>query len=168
MKLSPKGQKILKIIHLTSVIAWVGSAIVMNSIRHLVPVSDGAGMYYMADFLEAVDMKILVPGAIVCLITGLLYSLLTPWGFFKHRWVSVKWVLTILMIALGTFFMGPLVKENVVIGQDLMTGNAQGIADTYWQNVAASAKWGALQIFLLAFTIIISVLKPWKKSTKTK
>ena len=103
MKLSSKCQKALKIIHLVSVIAWVGSAIVMNCIRHLVSVNDGAGMYYMADFLEAVDMKILIPGAIVCLITGLLYSLLTPWGFFKYRWVAVKWILTILMIALGTF-----------------------------------------------------------------
>lgn len=166
MKLSPKGQKILKIIHLASVIAWVGSAIVMNSIRHLVHISDGAGMYYMADFLEAVDMKILVPGAIVCLLTGLLYSLLTPWGFFKHRWVVIKWILTILMIALGTFFMGPLIKENVIIGHNLMTATAQAASDTYWQNVAASAKWGALQICLLAFTIIISVLKPWKKKTK--
>ena len=168
MKLSPKGQKILKIIHIVSVIAWVGSAIVTNSIRHWVPISDGASMYYMADFLEAVDMKILVPGAIACLITGLLYSLPTPWGFFKHKWVAVKWVLTILMIALGTFFKGPLVKENVVISHDLMTGNAQGIADTYWHNVTANAKWGALLILLFAFTIIISVLKPWKKYTNTK
>ena len=57
MKLSSKGQKALKIVHLASVIAWVGSAIVMNVIRHLVTISDNAGMYYMADFLEAVDMK---------------------------------------------------------------------------------------------------------------
>lgn len=83
MKLSTKGQKILKMVHLISVIAWVGAAIVMNSIRHLVTISDNASMYYMADFLEAVDMKILVLGAIVCLLTGLLYSLFTAWGFFK-------------------------------------------------------------------------------------
>ena len=111
----------------------------MNCIYHLVSVNDGAGMYYMADFLETVDMKILIPGAIVCLITGLLYSLLTPWGFFKYRWVAVKWILTILMIAQGTFFMGPLIKENVIIGHNLMTENAQGIAATSLENVAASA-----------------------------
>lgn len=166
MKLSPKGQKILKIVHLVSVIAWVGSAIVMNSIRHLVSISDNAGMYYMADFLEAVDMKILVPGAIACLLTGVLYSTLTPWGFFKHKWITVKWVLTILMIALGTFFMGPLIKENVHIGYGLMTGDNLAMADSYWQNVAASGRWGILQICLLAFTIIISVLKPWKVKAK--
>ena len=166
MKLSPKYQKILKIVHLVSVIAWVGSAIVMNSIRHLVSISDNAGMYYMADFLEAVDMKILVPGAIACLLTGVLYSTLMPWGFFKHKWITVKWVLTILMIALGTFFMGPLVKENVHIGHSLMTGGNPAMADSYWLNVAASGRWGILQICLLAFTIIISVLKPWRVKTK--
>lgn len=166
MKLSPKGQKILKIAHLTSVIAWVGSAIVMNAIRHLISIDDNAGMFYMADFLEAVDMKILVPGAMACLMTGVVYSAITPWGFFKHRWITVKWVLTILMIALGTFFMGPLIKENVSIGYGLMTGSGQAIADDYWQNVAASEKWGALQLCLLAFAIIISIFKPWKQKAK--
>lgn len=163
MKLSPRGQKVLKTVHIISVIAWGGSAIVMNCIRHLVSINDSAGMFYMADFLEAVDMKILVPGAITCLLTGSLYSVSTSWGFFKYRWITVKWVLTILMIALGTFFMGPLIKENVSIGHDLMTGSGQSFAAGYWHNVAASEKWGMLQICLLAFTIIISVFKPWKR-----
>ena len=166
MKLSSKGQKILKIAHLTSVVAWVGSAIVMNAIRHLISIGDNAGMFYMADFLEAVDMKILVPGAMACLLTGVVYSVFTPWGFFKYKWITAKWVLTILMIALGSFFMGPLIKENVSIGYDLMAGSDHAIADNYWQNLAVSEKWGALQLCLLAFTIIISVFKPWKQKGK--
>lgn len=161
IKLSNKGQRILKIIHLVCVIAWVGSAIIMNVLRHLVNVKDAPGMYYMAEILEAIDMKILVPGAVACLLTGLVYSICTPWGFVKHRWVAVKWVLTILMIALGTFFMGPLIEENTIIGSSLMEG--QGNAAVYWENVAASAKWGAFQLCLLTFTIIISVIKPWKR-----
>ncbi|WP_455967516.1 hypothetical protein [Bacteroides fluxus] len=164
IKLSNKGQRILKIIHLICVIAWVGSAIIMNVLRHLVTVKDASGMYYMAEILEAVDMKILVPGAIVCLFTGLVYSVCTSWGFVKHRWIAVKWILTILMIVLGTFFMGPLIKENTLIGSNLMEG--QGNADIYWENVAVSAKWGAFQLCMLTFTIIISVIKPWKKGKK--
>lgn len=134
-KLSARNQKILKIIHLVSVIVWVGAAIVMNGIRHLVAISDNAGIYYMAKFLEAVDMQILVPGAILCLCTGLLYSLFTQWGFFKYRWIVVKWGLTIAMIALGTFIMGPLIEENVEMGQALMRGGSNILVEAYWQNV---------------------------------
>ena len=168
VKLLPLGVKVLKIVHLVSVIAWVGAAIVMNAIRHLVVVDNGAGMRWMAEFLEAVDMRILVPGAVLCLFTGLLYSVLTHWGFFKHRWIAVKWVLTIAMMALGTFFMGPLIKAIVTIGRALAQAapQAHDLSGAYWHNVALSARWGLLQLCLLAFTIVISVLKPWKGPRK--
>ena len=51
-KLSVRDQKLPKIIHLVSVIVWVSAAIVMNGIRHLVPINDNAGIYYMAKFLN--------------------------------------------------------------------------------------------------------------------
>ena len=39
-KLSAKGMKALKVVHLVCVIAWFGSAISMNLLRHLVEVED--------------------------------------------------------------------------------------------------------------------------------
>ncbi len=121
-KLSAKGMKALKVVHLLCAIAWFGSAISMNLLRHLVVVKDAAGMYWMAEILEAIDMKILVPGAVGCLLTGIVYGIFTNWGFFKHRWLTVKWVLTLFMILFGTFYMGPLVKENVLIGKAIIEG----------------------------------------------
>lgn len=166
MKLSAKGQKVLKIVHLVCAIAWIGSAIVMNTLRHLVPVDSVEGMYYVAAVLEAVDMDILVPGAVLCLLTGVVYGLFTNWGFFKHRWLIVKWVLTVFIIVFGTFYMGPRVKENVVVGAALMSGS--GDVAAYWENVAASTWSGALQLVLLAVVVVVSVFKPWKKGRKTK
>lgn len=160
-KLSPKGMKALKVIHLVCAVAWFGSAISMNLLRHLVSVNDPAGMYWMAEILEAIDMDILVPGAVGCLLTGIVYGAFTNWGFFKHRWITVKWVLTIFMITLGTFWMGPLVKSNVLIGKELMEG--AGNASQYWQNVTSNEYMGLLQTFLLLVVFIISVYKPWKK-----
>ena len=42
--------------------------------------------------------------------------------------------------AAGTFYMGPLVKENVLIGKAIMEGN--GDAAQYWHNVSANAYAG--------------------------
>lgn len=39
-------------------------------------------------------------------MTGLIYGLFTNWFFFKHRWVTAKWILTILAIFSGTFMLG--------------------------------------------------------------
>ena len=161
MKLSAKGIKALKVIHLMCAVVWFRSAISMNLLRHLVEAKDPAGMYWMAEILEAIDMQILVPGAIGCLLTGVVYGAFTNWGFFRHRWLTVKWILTVFMILFGTFYMGPLVKENVVISRAIL----EGCGDTaqYWQNVSDNAYAGLLQLILLTFVTIISVYKPWKK-----
>ncbi|MGN0214103.1 MAG: hypothetical protein ACI4AH_04760 [Muribaculaceae bacterium] len=164
MKLSANGMKTLKVVHLVCAIAWFGSAISMNLLRHLVDVNTSSGMYWMAEILEAIDMKILVPGAIGCLLTGIVYGTFTGWGFFKHRWLVVKWVLTLFMILFGTFYMGPLVKANVVIGKAILEGG--GDVAQYWHNVSANAYAGMLQIVLLTIVTIISVYKPWKKTRK--
>lgn len=166
MKLSTKGIKVLKLFHLVCVITWFGSAITMNLLRHLIDVKDAAGMYWMAEILEAIDMKILVPGAIGCLLTGIIYGTFTNWGFFRHRWLTVKCGLTFFMILFGTFYMGPMVKENVVIGKAILEGN--GDIEQYWHNVADNGYAGLLQIVLLTVTTVISVYKPWKKKQKNR
>ena len=164
MKLSAKGMKALKVVHLVCAIAWFGSAISMNLLRHLVDVNDAVGMYWMAEILEAIDMQILVPGAVGCLVTGIVYGIFTNWGFFKHKWLVLKWVLTIFMILFGTFYMGPLVKENVIIGKAVMEGG--GDTALYWHNVSANAVAGLLQLILLTVVTVVSVYKPWKRSDK--
>lgn len=157
-KLSARGQKILKIAHLVCAIAWIGSAIVMNVLRHLVDADSAEAMYYVAVVLEAVDMDILVPGAVICLLTGIVYGLFTAWGFFKHRWLTVKWILTVFMILFGTFYMGPRVKDNVTLAAGIMSGD--GDIAAYWSNVTDCEWSGALQIVLLAAVVVISVFKP--------
>lgn len=159
--LSPTGLKVLKIIHLLSAIAWFGTAIIMNAIRVLIDLDSPEAMYYVAQVLHAIDMKILVPGAIMCLLTGIVYGIWTKWGFFKHRWLIVKWILTIFMIALGTFYIGPMVTENVTIGAQLVQGT--GDLAQYQSNLSNNAWAGGLQLTLLCFVVIISVIKPWKK-----
>lgn len=165
-KLSTNGLRALKVAHLICAILWIGSAVSMNLLRHFVEVEDAAGMYYMAEELEAIDMQLLVPGAIGCLFTGIVYGVWTNFGFFKHRWLTVKWVLTLFMILLGTFCMGPPVKENVTIGKALMEG--VGDAGQYATNVETNAYLGALQLTLLMIVLVISVWKPWKKKNNKK
>jgi hypothetical protein len=98
-------------------------------------------------------------------LTGLLISGLTPWGFFKHRWVAIKWVLTVFCILFGTFVLGPTVN-----GQPEITNNL-GLAalgdDQYMANWINSLLGGLFQILALIFMIAISVLKPFRKTLKS-
>ena len=48
---------------------------------------------------EPITMFVIVPLAIASLITGIVSSLGTPWGLFRHYWVVFKLVLTVLATA---------------------------------------------------------------------
>jgi hypothetical protein len=108
-KLSAKGLRWLKGFHMVAVSCWVGGVIALMLLYFLKKgVTDGGVLYGMNQSIHHVDMWVVVtPGAFGCLFTGLIYSLFSHWGFFKHNWLTVKWVITIIAIASGTFYLGP-------------------------------------------------------------
>ena len=50
--------------------------------------------------MELVGWTVLVPLAIGSLVTGVLISLTTPWGLFRHYWVLISLGLTVLATAI--------------------------------------------------------------------
>lgn len=164
IKLNAKGLKALKVIHLFCAILWVGGAIGMMVLVKVVSPSGEHEMYMYALALKTIDDYLIIPGANGCVITGLIYGLFTNWGFFKHRWIVVKWAFTLFMMASGTFLMGPCVNGNVYSPDklsDYMTNTAP-----YWDNLSQIVFWGAIQVTCLFFVIVISVYKPWKPLKK--
>jgi hypothetical protein len=47
--------------------------------------------FYELHELCIVETILRIPGAIGSLLSGLVYSLFTYWGWFKHRWITVNW-----------------------------------------------------------------------------
>lgn len=155
------GMKLLKVLHLLSAFLWVGGAFSMVLLVFTVKPIEAYGMQTYAVSLKMLDDWLVIYGAIGCFITGLLYGIITKWGFFKHRWIAVKWCLAMFMMISGTFAMGPCVDGNVFSSTEIVRYLAE--SGQFWNNILQVKWWGALQIVLLIFTIIISVYKPWKK-----
>lgn len=82
-------------------------------------------------------------------------------GFFKHKWLTVKWVLTVLLVVLGAGYMGATIKENMIYAQSVLTGNAE--TSSFLANIRNVAIAGIVQLIAFAYLIIISVVKPWKE-----
>jgi hypothetical protein len=108
-----------------------------------------------------VDDLVIIPGALGCLISGLLISLFTPWGFFKHRWVAVKLLLTVACILYGTFYLGPPVNAQPGLTREL--GLAAESSPQYQANRQKNLIGGGVQLGALLFMVAISTLKPWPK-----
>jgi hypothetical protein len=112
-----------------------------------------------------IDMKILTPAAVVTLITGLIYSIFTKWGFFKHGWLIYKWIITIAIIVTGTFYLGPMVSNMLDI-VDIKRFAA--LEDPYYQSGLFTGMWASIiNTTLLIIAVVVSVYKPWKNIRKS-
>lgn len=162
LQLSSGGMKWLKGIHLIAVACWIGGAVSLLSMYFLKDgVSDGGVLYGINRSIHHVDMSIVVvPGAIGCLLTGLVYSMFTRWGFFRHPWLVFKWVVTVGAILFGTFFLGPWETAMMEISGRLGTGSFRDAG--YQYNQMMNLVFGTLQVVVLVVTVFVSIFKPWK------
>ncbi len=162
-RMKAKGLKWLKGFHLIAVSCWVGGGIALTLLYSLKSgVTDGDVLYGINRSIHHVDtMVIVIPGAFGCLITGFIYALFSNWGFFKYKWLIFKWIVTIVAILFGTFFLGPWEKTMMEISGNI--GMASFRNSAYLYNEKMNLIFGTAQALVLIITIFISIFKPWKK-----
>lgn len=160
-KLKPQGVKILKMFHILLAFCWIVGGLTLCLLVFTTYPESGDELYMRSRILQIVDDYFIIYGAIGAFITGLIYSIWTNWGFFKHPWIIVKWIMTILQILFGTFVLGPCINNNVVIADQLR--DAALTDPVFLENIHMTQLWGTLQTALLLVVIVISVQKPWKK-----
>ncbi|MCX5342255.1 DUF2269 domain-containing protein [Streptomyces atratus] len=88
---------------------------------------------------------LVVPVALLSLLSGLVLALGTPWGLARHRWVWTKFWLTLLTATLSIFSLRPGINEAAT----------RGAVDI--DLVVAPSVATATYLFITA----VSVLKPW-------
>ncbi len=161
-ELKSRGLKWLKSFHLIAVSCWVGGAVSLILLYFLKSgVADGGVLYGMNQSIHYVDkVVVVIPGAFGCLLTGLLYSSCTRWGFFKHGWLTIKWIVTVGAILFGTFFLGPWETTMMEISGKI--GAACLHDQNYLYNERMNFIFGSIQVLILIITVFVSMFKPWK------
>jgi uncharacterized membrane protein len=166
-KIGVKGLRWLKGFHLIAVSCWIGGGVSLLLLYFLkTGVTDGSVLFGINQSIHHVDMAVVViSGAFGCLITGLIYSGFSRWGFFKQKWLIFKWIITITAILFGTFFLGPWETKMMEISAEL--GLTALSDDTYLYNQRMNLIFGAAQVFVLMITVFISIFKPWKRKSSS-
>lgn len=109
--------------------------------------------------MHLITWFVIVPFSGAALMTGLIQSLSTQWGVFRHYWVVAKLALTVvatLILLVHTQPIGEvsaLASERVLTSSDLSELRVRLIADA----------GAALMALLVATTL--SVYKPWGPTT---
>jgi hypothetical protein len=97
MTMTPHLRKLTLTTHVTSSVGWLGAVAVFLALAVAGLISQDAQMVraaYLA--MELTAWFVIVPLSLASLLTGLVQSLGTKWGLFRHYWVVVKFLLTIL------------------------------------------------------------------------
>ena len=95
--------------HVTTSVGWFGAVLVFMALAWLGLASDDERLVRGAYLLMApAAWFVLVPLAHASLLSGLVLSLGTAWGLFRHYWVALKLVMTavatgVLLVYMGTF-----------------------------------------------------------------
>lgn len=160
-RIGPGAQKALKILHLLSAAVWTASVLMLLLVPALRNASTSdEGLRMLIRIYHFIDLSVLTPAAVVTLLTGLVYSLFTGWGFARHGWILFKWIVTVLIVAWGTFQLGPSVTRLLAWSAEGHPAMAQ--QPVYLQVMHLGTVAALLNLVLLVLAFVVSVYKPWK------
>jgi hypothetical protein len=90
-------RKFVLTVHLVLSVGWIGAVVAYLALGVAAATSrDAQTVRATWIALELTGWFVIVPLAFAALLTGLVMSLGTPWGLFRHYWVLITLVLTIL------------------------------------------------------------------------
>jgi len=91
--------------------------------------------------------------------SALIYSIFTKWGFFRYRWITVKWIAASFLLGLTMIYVSPAVSGLVAIRSGGFSIN--GAEEEYSRLGVSASRWLILESVLFAGMIILATLKPW-------
>jgi hypothetical protein len=106
MSLAPAARKLVLIVHLMSSVGWIGTVAAYVALGISAVNSQDAQVVRGAWIaMELTGWTVIVPLGVASLLTGILISLGTPWGLFRHYWVVISLALTVLATAILVLHM---------------------------------------------------------------
>jgi len=157
MIMAPRLSKLILTAHITFSVAWSGTvaAFLVLSIAGLVGNEQIVRACYIG--MDLIAWFVIIPFCLCSLLTGLIQSLGTQWGLFKHYWIVVKLVLTVIATIVLLVHMQPIsYLSKIALDSPLTLSQLRGL------RIQLIADAGAAMFVLLA-TTTISVYKPWGK-----
>jgi uncharacterized membrane protein len=97
--MSPGLRKFVLTAHIASSVGWIGAAVAYLALDITVATSQDAQILRAAWIaMGLISAFAIIPLSLASLFTGLVISLGTPWGLFRHYWVVISLVLTVVAI----------------------------------------------------------------------
>ncbi len=155
MSMNPAVRKFALTVHVTSSIGWLGAVACFIALAVAGLTSQNVQTVraaYLA--MELIAWCVIVPLSLASPLTGIIQSLGTEWGLFRHYWVLIKFLITVPSTLILLLHMKPIGHlARVVAETTLAHGDLSGMRI----QLIASAS-AALLVLLVA--TVLSIYKP--------
>jgi len=154
--MTPGLRKMALTTHVTSSVGWLGAvgaflALAIAGLGSQDPQIVRAA--YLA--MHLTTWLVIVPLSLAALLTGIVQSLGTTWGLFRHYWIVTKLLLTVLATIILLVHTQPIDRVAAVAAQTtLAAGDLRQLRIQLVGDACAA-------LFVLLVTTTLSVYKPW-------
>lgn len=160
--MTPRIRKFALVAHVTSSVGWLGA--IFGFVAHAVAgltSQDAQTVRAAYLMMDLTGWFVLVPLSFVSLVTGLIQSLGTAWGLFRHYWVVVKLGITVFATFVLLIYMQTLDKlASAAAKTTFSTAEFGG----HHGGAASPVVHGGVAILLLFICVVLSVYKPWGRT----
>ena len=119
MIMSPWLRKLALTVHLTSSLGWIGAVVAYLVLGVAAVISpDAQTVRAVWTAMDITGWWAIVPLAVAALLTGVVMSVGTHWGLFRHYWVVISLVLTVACTVVLVLHM-PTVSKMAGLAQDM-------------------------------------------------
>jgi hypothetical protein len=147
--------------HVTSSVGWLGAVagfLILSIAGVASQNADVVRSAYVA--MNLIGLFIIVPLSLASLMTGLVQSLGTHWGLFRHYWVATKFVLTVGATVLLLLHQFVAVAGAARRASETAVGAFPDVGRLGPQLVGDAG----LAVLTLLVTTTLSVYKPWGRT----
>jgi hypothetical protein len=149
------GRPLVLTLHVVSSVGWLGAVAAFFALGlRGIALADPRAAFAAYAAMDLVARAVIVPACIASLVTGVLQSLITPWGLFRHYWVLFKLLLTVAATVLLLLHLGPI--RYAADLASVTTPDLAALEPVARKLVVTS---GAAVLLLLT-TTVLSVYKP--------
>jgi len=156
MTTRPRLRKFVLTAHVVSSVGWIGAVAVFLALGVAGLTSQDAQVVravYLA--MEPAGWSVLVPLSLASLLTGLVQSLGTKWGLFRHYWILIKLLINVFATIIVLLYMQTLgYLAGVAAQTTLSSGDLDGLRSP------SPVIHAGLGLVLLLVAATLSVYKP--------
>lgn len=153
--MAPPFRKLVLTMHVVASLGWLGAVATFLALA-VIGLTSGDEQLVRASYLVmgALAWWVILPLCLASLTTGVVQSLGTPWGLFRHYWVVMKLVINVVSTLILLVHMRPI---------DYIAGVAAApsfVPGDHLQVRVQMAVASGLAVAALLLATILSVYKP--------